>query len=267
VKGVGSLTASTQTMITYEQPLNEQIRLYLRLESLFDQLQDSITQKTDTSSKIAVQTLLKIASLTDRADIKSRITQILTQQTRSLTQLLGVPEVDNDRLRATLDELDHLMTSLYQSKMTIGEHIRKNDFLNQIRSQIMHPGGVCQNSTPAYLLWLNTPTQERIKDLKQWSQEFEQLKNINTMILKILRDSMSGEKISCENGLYQKNFDKDSRCSLIRISVPANYSVYPECSASRHRIIIRFLHPNYYGGGRAEQTKKKFNFHLACCNI
>ena len=149
----------------------------------------------------------------------------------------------------------------------MGEQIRKNEFLNQIRNQLSHPGGACHNSRAPYALWLSTPAHERIKDLQSWRQEFLELEKISGLILKILRDSMISEKLHCEDGFYQKNLTKETDCNLIRITVPTHYSVYPECSANKHRVVIRFLHPNYYGNGRAEQSNKDFDFHLACCHI
>ncbi|MCH9644315.1 MAG: cell division protein ZapD [Gammaproteobacteria bacterium] len=262
-----SIDVAAQTMITYEQPLNEHVRLYLRIENLFKQLFENIDQPNTTSNKIAMQMLLKLANVTDRPDIKSKMTQTLTQQTSTLTQLLEVAEVDKTRLRNVLDQLDLHITALHQSHSRIGDRIRKNEFLNQIRSQLTHPGGACQNNTPAYALWLSTPTEERVKDLKEWAEEFMELHKISGLILKLLRDSTMAEKLHCKDGFYQKTLDSSTPCELIRVTVPTCYSLYPEISAGKHRIIVRFLHPNYYEGGRAEQSHKDFDFYLACCRI
>ena len=257
----------TQTLITYEQPLNENMRLYLRLENLFQQLKESIAVPQTANSKNGLRVLLQIVNITDRPDIKSKITKILTHQTKILTPLLGAPDVNHARLRDTLDQFDTIMTALHHNHSRIGDHARRNEFLSQIRIQLSHPGGICSNHCPPHALWLSTPTKERIKDLQEWAKEFQTLETAVRLILKVLRDSTPSEKLQCQDGLYQKALDRHVNCEMIRIQIPTHYSIYPECSASKHRVVIRFLHPNYYGGGRSEQTHKHFNFHLACCRL
>ena len=67
-------------------------------------------------------------------------------------------------------------------------------------------------------------------------------------------------------GLFQKNLDPQIACQLIRIQMPQQLGFYPEISASKHRVNIRFLN------GDPETKRTQFPssnvpFELACCAI
>ncbi len=70
-------TTTTLDIIVFEQPLNEQMRICLRLEQLFKQLKESMSQSSISASKIALTALLKIISVVDRPDLKSKLTQTM----------------------------------------------------------------------------------------------------------------------------------------------------------------------------------------------
>src|SRR3990167_10638131 len=101
-------TAATvqQQHITYELPLNDAIRICLRLENLFRQFKKTVTSTTELSTKNAMNALLKILEVTDRPDIKSKLSQILTQYTNALVQLNRSAQVDTIRLQKTLKRLN-----------------------------------------------------------------------------------------------------------------------------------------------------------------
>ena len=127
---------TTNTTITYEQPVTEYTRLYLRLEFLFDQLEQTIGQTSVDSSKMAMDNILKLINVTDRPDIKSKLTQTLTQQASHLKQLQKIPGVNEEAVEQLLDEISNHTHTLHKNLSRIGDGIRKNEFLSQIRSTI-----------------------------------------------------------------------------------------------------------------------------------
>lgn len=262
------VTTTTQnSLITYELPLNDAIRICLRLENLFQQSQKTISCGSVLNTKNAMNALLKILEVTDRPDIKSKLSQTLTQYANACRQLSRSPQVNNQRLSTTLKKLDELNQYLHMHHARIGEALRQNDFLYQIRSNLANPGGVCDYRLPAYMLWQNKSAAEKSKDLTNWMESFKPLRDIITTILQVTRDSTPLQSAVGENGFYIQPLNPLMPCHLVRVSLPAVTNLYPEFSAGKHRLTIRFLSPSYFGDGKPTQPQHTISFQLACCRI
>lgn len=253
--------------ITYEQPLNDPMRICLRLEHLLTQLHRNKADPRIDSSKASITAILKMLDVINRPDLKSKLTQSLTQHATTLAQLEQFPEVDPDRLKEILTKLDSLIVSLHGNRSRIGEQIRKNAFLNQVRINLGNPGGTCPFSNPAYALWLRKPNGERLKDLQTWADEFKELGDIVEIILKLTRNNSPSQKLVAQNGFYHQNLNPALPCEMIRVHIPMMLGVFPEFSVGRHRLTIRFLTPNYHGNGHPKQVRGDIEFELSCCRI
>ena len=69
---------STMESVTYEQPLNDPMRICFRLESLFTKLQHHMSSEHAVDHQIAMQSLLEVINVIERPDLKSKLTQVLT---------------------------------------------------------------------------------------------------------------------------------------------------------------------------------------------
>ena len=255
------------SLVTYELPLNDAVRICLRLENLFQQFQKTMSCTSILSTKNAMDALLKILEVTDRPDIKSKLSQTLTQYTNVFSQLTRSPQVDAQRLYTTLKKCDGLNNYLRTHNARIGESLRQNDFLYQIRSNLSNPGGVCDYRLPAYILWQNKSATEKSKDLLHWMESFKPLREISEAILQLTRDSTPLQPVIGENGFYLQPLNPTTPCHLVRVAVPTSSNLYPEFGAGKHRITIRFLIPSYFGDGKATQAQNATSFLLACCKI
>ncbi len=138
--------------IIFEQPLNEYIRVCLRVEYLFGRVEQTIRGESSGESRVAMEAMLEILNVIDRPDLKNKITKALSQHAGVLTQLEQKPNVDRDKLQSILVELDQLVDSLYHLPDKIGQRLRTNSFLTTIRQHMANPGGANPFSTPAYYL-------------------------------------------------------------------------------------------------------------------
>ncbi len=291
-------------IITFEQPLNEYIRVCLRLEHLFAQVLDNISdsptfaapnvasapKKTSTTQPLintsvfteakpaepppepndpfwqcrtAMKGLLEALTVLDRPDLKSKITQALVQHIGVLTQLQEKPNVDHDKLRDILAELEQITESLYKTQDKIGQSLRNNIFLNTIRQHMANPGGACPFSTPAYYLWLQQPAALRNQQIKSWFQEFDLLRVAVRLLLQLVRHSAQPQSLTASGGFYQQALDPKLSFHLVRVSVKLKYQVYPEISVGKHRMTVRFLELNTHD--RAAQSGQDIPFELTCC--
>ena len=256
-----------QNSITYEQPLNEAMRICLRLESLFQQLNEYRHQPSVSSSQIALTALLKALNVIDRPDLRPKLTQTLTQQSIALSQLERSPHVDHKKLSDLLQHVNQLIDQLHHSPGKIGESLRNNPFLNQIRLHLLNPSGPCNFTTPAYSLWLEQSSEMRIVNLQQWASVFDQLNNIVTTLLRITRDSATAQKAITQNGLYQQSLDPNASCQLIRLTLPVSDRIDPEISVGKHRLVIRLWELDTQQDNPNQNISKDVAFDLSICRM
>ena len=64
----------------YEQPLNERMRNFLRLDFLYQQAVHHHTRSDPWSTRAAVSALLEILAITQRGDVRSEVLKELERQ-------------------------------------------------------------------------------------------------------------------------------------------------------------------------------------------
>jgi cell division protein ZapD len=113
----------------YEQPLNEQSRLCLRLEYLFAQAKHYLAGESMWDSHQALKIILEILQAIDHTNIKNRFCQTLNQYAHILSRLGKSNQVDKQKLDNTLKKIDLLIDGLHASSKKIGHQLRENGFL------------------------------------------------------------------------------------------------------------------------------------------
>lgn len=255
--------------ITFEQPLNECIRICLRLEYLFRQFHNNIhvSQFSTQNAQLALIKLIEMMNVIDRPDLKSRLTQTLTQNAATLSQLQQLPQINQKHLREILTKLDPLINELHSTHTKIAESLRNNDFLNAVRTQVHNPGGVCDFALPMLAVWLTHHNEEQKKELLSWFQEFNLLESITEIILDLTRESTVPEKLVAADGFYQRTLNPATPCQLVRVTIAKDLNVYPELSVGKHRLSVHFLETSYLDGKRLGLRHQDIEFELSCCRI
>lgn len=252
--------------IIYEQPLNEQVRLCLRLEYLFAQADHYLGKKSEWDIRQAIGTLLEISNITDRPDLKNKLGQILTQHATTLSQLEKFPDVDKNKLKDILNKINVLLDSLRTNTQKPGQILRENEFLNTIQQRLHTPAGACNFSLPGYYLWLRQDQEKISAKLLTWLEAFQQIHEVTKIILNVTRQNTDFKKdIKATGGFYQANLETNINYQMIRISIDGEKKLFPEISIGRHRLAIHFF--NIDINGRATQTTNDVIFELACCKI
>ncbi len=253
--------------VVYEQPLNETIRLCLRIEYLFNQFDAALAHLEYSEDQMAMHTLMKLLSALDRPDLKSKITQALSQQATTLGQLEQFPQVNKAQLYDILGQLDSLLNQLHHIHCKIGDNLRHHPFLNQVYSHINNPAGLCTFSVPAYAQWRAKPTNIRLAHLKQWISEFRVIRQAVDLILQLMRESTPSKKVIVNDGFYHQALDQTMPCQLVRTNISSQLDIYPEISVGKHHLSIRFMQIDYAAGTPSQQYKAPFEISLTCCKL
>ncbi|MBU0743949.1 MAG: cell division protein ZapD [Gammaproteobacteria bacterium] len=249
----------------YEQPLNEQVRLCLRLEYLFAQADHYLTRESIWDTHQMLRTILEILQAIDRPDIKNKFYQTLNQYLQTFSHLEKLQDVDKQKLNDALQQIDLLIDSLHANQKKIGQELRENEFLNTIQQRLYTPAGTCGFSLPAYQLWLQQKSSVNKQQLLAWFKHISLLQDIINTILKLTRESANFNTTTAHGGFYQTNLDPSLSYQMIRIRIPENENLFPEISVGRYRLAIHFFTLDITG--RAAQTSDDVTFELACCRI
>jgi cell division protein ZapD len=227
----------------FEQPLNERIRMCLRIETLMKRIHYFATPEADWSGYGALLGILEITALLERGDFKQDLMKELESHHSALKALSSHQGVDKSKLELTLSKQKNAIERIHRMDGKLGEHLKRIEFLTTIKQRTSIPGGSCDFDLPALRFWLNQSHQRRVDDLRRWAAPYFELESVIELILKIIRESATPEQVIAENGFYQQSLDPHQPNRLLRIQIPSDSGFYPEISAGKHRFSIRFLNP------------------------
>ena len=251
---------------TFEQPLNERIRMCMRVETLMKRFHYFEALKGDWSAYSALLTILELTALLERGDLKQELMKELERQHAALKALAKHQEIDHSKLDIILSKQKHALEQLHRLDGKLGEHLKRVDFLLGIKQRTSIPGGSCDFDLPQLRFWLNQEHEQRVANLQQWVAPYSKLEGVIELVLKAIRDSASARPVIAENGFYQQPLDTKQPTQLIRISVDAGESIYPEISAGKHRYSVRFMRINS-GEMTPTQVKEDVEFLLSRCAL
>ena len=250
----------------FEQPLNERIRMCMRVETLMQRFHYFENLKGDWSAYSAMLTILELTALLERGDLKQELMKELERQHAALGALARHEDVDASKLDLVLSKQKHSLERLHRLDGKLGEHLKRNDFLLAIKQRTSIPGGSCDFDLPNLRFWLNQSHEHRLADLHGWAEPYLELETVIDLILQTLRDSGSPRRVVAENGFYQKPLDTKQSTQLLRISIPFDAPIYPEISAGKHRYSVRFMQANG-GDTLPSQVKENIEFLLSRCSL
>ena len=251
--------------ILYEQPLNERIRVFLRLEHLFSQVTYFKNAASVWDAQASISVLMEILTILDRTDVRSEVLKELDRHISGLSKYIDLPNIDHAQLDLTLSNLHAQLKRIQNLPAKIGSEIRESDLLNSVRQRTVITGGTCGFDIPAYHYWLNQPVQDRVACLTRWVNEMNPLKESIELILTLTRKSAFFDRKIANMGFFQSTLVTQSPCQLLRISLPVECRAYPEVSGNKHRVNVRFL--AYTETGRPKQIAYNLEFDMSSCAI
>jgi cell division protein ZapD len=260
---VPSTGAATRANV-YEQPLNERMRNFLRLDFLYQQAVHHHTKADSWSTRAAVSSLLEILAITQRGDIRSEVLKELERQMSLLSAYGTRPGVDAARLRVLLTKLSRMRDELSSVGALFMQKLRDSEFLNAIKHRSTIPGGTCEFDLPDYTHWLNLPDEVRGADFAHWLAVIRPLGDAVGELLWITREQARSKPEVAPGGVFHLALDRDVPAQMIRIALPAGSDIYPEISGSHYRCSVRFL-VWQDAANRPVQTAEDVRFTLSTC--
>lgn len=252
-------------MPSYDYPLNERIRTLLRVEDLFAKVLYNVGGSHEYQHHCALLGLLQILDVIDRAELKQDLLQELDRQRFVMHGLIGNPAIAADILETTLAEISTTADALRTESAKLGQSLRTNEWLMSIKQRAGIPGGVCEFDLPSYHYWLSLGAEKRKQDLIDWLQPLIPMHQAIVIILRILRGSGATHQITATKGSYQQMLGGAKPAQMLKIVVPDHLSCFPEVSANKYAINIRFN--NLDAVHKPQKYEEDLSFTLTLCNL
>jgi cell division protein ZapD len=233
--------AAEEAMV-FEQPLNERMRTFMRLDFLYNQALYQSEIATAASARAAMSGLLDILSITTRSDMRSDALKELERHLTHLNEFQSRAGVDAARLKTVIANLGRLRGDLMEAGSAFLQPIRDSEFLNSIKLRSAIPGGTCEFDLPEYFCWLSQPAEARTLAFGQWLGLLRPLCDAIAELLWLTRQAGRSRREIAKGGMFMIAFDRDNPAQLLRIALPVSSGLFPEISGGgQHRCNVRFL--------------------------
>ncbi|MGL5429857.1 MAG: cell division protein ZapD [Vibrio sp.] len=240
----------------FEHPLNEKTRIYLRVEALLNQMEQTSDFSDGIQYPLFFRSLFDMLDIFEQIQLKSELAKDMEKQRLTYRSWLNVEGVDQAMLKTLLSELDAVHRDLMSAER-FGQSLKEDRFLSAIRQRFNLPGGACCFDLPALHYWLHLPLERKTRDAKQWMQTLSPLSNALKLWLKLTRETGTYRSRMANNGFYQSDAED---ANILRLAIPLEYGVYPMISGHKNRFAIKFL--DFYSGQASSQD---IGFDLAVC--
>lgn len=252
-------------IVVFEQPLNERMRAFLRIEQLFKHIDELMQQHSELACRLIIERIIAVFETFERFDIKGETIKELERLTEVLVKWQAVQGINESLLTNLIDKSKTLQDALHNSPRIIGETVLNDELFAGIRKRTAIAGGACHFDFPMYHYWLNTPIGERRDLLLSWLNELSAVDGAVRLVLSLIRESASPEMVTAENGYYERSLKTSSALQCIRLFLATEQALFPEISAGRHQLHVRFFER------RADQKchlyQQNLEFHLVCCQM
>jgi cell division protein ZapD len=249
--------------LTFEHPLNERVRTFLRLEHLFRKVAHFIPEEDPWASRAAVEGVLDIVAITARADIKTELLKELDRNSNTLNRIRRQPGVDLETLGKILEDLQQAANGLHALSGQIGQHLREDAFIKGIAKRSSIPGGTCSFDLPQYHHWVTQAPEVRQHRLRRWMEGLQPVSDGIALALSLARTSSAPRQVTAPGGFFQEALDAQAPAQLVRITLEDSAHLFPEISGHKNRFSIRFM--SMADGQKPAPWREDTAFTLTCC--
>jgi cell division protein ZapD len=252
--------------VIYEQPLNEQMRGFLRLEYLFASIVYHLKGPAEWDSRTIIDNVVSILELTARIDFKTDLLKDLKRQVEVLEQWQRIPKVDTERLDKLLSQVTATIDKLSKEEGQLGQALLQHQLVTQVRQRRSIVGGTSRSDLPGYHYWLQRSPKQRQGELSEWLNPLEPLREAIELNMYLIRNNVVMTQEVASAGFFQSKLDTNASYQLIQVALPLEYPYYPEINAGKQRFTVRFLELAT-ASEKPLPTTLEINFELGCCML
>ena len=242
----------------YEQPIDERIRKFLRLENIYMKINNHM----DIDSKYdAYSTLLNISELfinLTRSEIKrDLISEIETQKVRyqEYSKLEGADKI---KLNSIMEKQNAILKTLHDLEANYLNVLKNDELLQTI---IKHINTSCADLD----YWLSRDHDFRKNQINLWLELIKPIENSIFFCLDLLRKSSETVEITAKDGMYLFRMDVEKKIRLLRVTMKTDNYFFPRISVGPQRATVAFM--TIDDNNKIIRLNQDINFVLDLCYI
>ncbi len=255
---------SAEELLTFEYPLKESLRNFLRLEFLFNQYEKNVHLTHNDNHIYALKILVDILDLLERGDTRSELIKELGRLSKSFDSFKENPDVDPQKLEVFLKQIKQLYQWILNHQGKLGETVRQDPFIESVKNRFSISNAICSFDSPDLFLFLNQSIEERQEKLINWLSPIEGVRTSIQVILKLLRNSGKWQNQTAPMGSFLID-SQDSSLLLLRVRITKSNGLFPDFSCGKQRSYIHFM--QYDNNQRKVPLQQEIAFQLACCQL
>jgi len=124
---------TAEGITVYEQPLNERMRTFMRLDFLYNQALYQSEIATAESARAAMTGLLDILAITTRSDMRSDALKELERHLNHMNEFQSRPGVDAARLKTVIANLGRDVAGSAHQHVDVALHLQDPDVIRRAR--------------------------------------------------------------------------------------------------------------------------------------
>ena len=220
----------------YEEPAQEKIRKFIRIESLFKKILYFKNKDDRRENYIAVLSLCELHEILVRSDIKSELIREIETHNSYFQKLKDVPQADSNRLNSILEKQEMLLKLIFSAKSNY------LDYLDQdILFKTMAKNSINEVQPSSIEFWLSRDVMLRETQIDLWLEPILFVKKSINFILEVVRKSGQFDDKLATKGFFIEKLDPKKNILLVRITLTSDLYYFPQISLGKQRLNIMFM--------------------------
>ena len=220
----------------YEEPVQEKIRKFIKIEFLFNKLFYFKHKENKNDNYIALLALCELYEILSRSDIKSELIREIENQNHYFKKIKEIPEANSEKLSSVLEKQKVLLQLIHSIESNYLEYLENDILFKTIAKNSINP---LQPTSVEF--WLSRDIVLRENQINLWTEPLLFIKKSVDFILEVIRKSGRFEDKLAEKGFFIEKLDPKKNILLIRITLTSDLYYYPQISVGKQRLNIMFM--------------------------
>ena len=220
----------------YEEPVQEKIRKFIKIEFLFNKLFYFKQKENKNDNYIALLALCELYEILSRSDIKSELIREIENQNHYFKKIKEIPEANSEKLSSVLEKQKVLLQLIHGIESNYLEYLENDILFKTIAKNSINP---LQPTSVEF--WLSRDIVLRENQINLWTEPLLFIKKSVDFILEVIRKSGRFEDKLAEKGFFIEKLDPKKNILLIRITLTSDLYYYPQISVGKQRLNIMFM--------------------------
>jgi len=212
----------------YEEPVQEKIRKFIKIEFLFNKLFYFKHKENKHDNYIALLALCELYEILSRSDIKSELIREIENQNHYFKKIKGIPEANSEKLSSILEKQKVLLQLIHGIESNYLEYLENDILFKTIAKNSINP---LQPTSVEF--WLSRDIVLRENQINLWTEPLLFIKKSVDFILEVIRKSGRFEDKLAEKGFFIEKLDPKKNILLIRITLTSDLYYYPQISVGK----------------------------------